>query len=415
MDKELKLIFPRLRKMVKWILNVKALMKAAIVGVGMTKFGRDLEHQLPELAAEAIHLALEDAGIDREDVKYVAFANVGGWSSEFFPLPIVCEYSGLTPTGGMRIEAACASGSAALNAAYMAVASGMVDIALAVGAERMNELETPQVVELLGRGGNFFWEFENFGLTFPAYYALFATAYFQEYGANEEDLAKIAVKNHYYGSMNPKAQFQKKITIEDVLNSRYIAWPLKLYDCSPITDGAAAAIVASEEIASRLTDTPIWIKAQGIATGTANLTMRKNLLSLESAVEAARQAYKKAGVEDPLKAFDFALVHDCFTIAEIMAYEDLGFAERGKGYLLAREEQTYIGGMMPVNIDGGLKSKGHPIGASGLGMFHEAVKQLRQEVERDRQAPIKRGQALIHNVGGTGHFAYVTILSLEKP
>lgn len=390
-------------------------MRVAIVGVGMTKFGRDLEHQLPELAAEAAQLAIDDAGIDKKDIGYVAFANVGGWSSEFFPLPVTCEYAGLIPIGGMRVEAACASGSAALTAACAAVASGFADIALAIGAERMNELDTPQVIELLGRGGNFFWEFENFGLTFPAYYALFATAYFHEYGANEEDLAKIAVKNHYYGSMNPKAQFQKKITIEDVLNSRYVAWPLKLYDCSPITDGAAAAVVASEKVASKLTDTPIWVKAQGIATGTASLTMRKNFLSLESVVEAARRAYEEAKIDDPLKSFDFALVHDCFTIAEILAYEDLGFAERGKGYTLAREEQTYIGGVIPVNIDGGLKAKGHPIAASGLGMVHEAVRQLRQEVERGRQAPIKRGQALIHNVGGTGHFAYVTILSLDKP
>jgi len=390
-------------------------MRAAIIGVGMTKFGRDMERQLPELAAEAIDLALRDAGIDRDDVGYVALANVGGWSAEFFPLPVICEYAGLTPRGGMRVEAACASGSAALYSACMAVASGQVDVALAVGAERMNELPTAQVVELLGRGGNFFWEFESFGLTFPAYYALYATAYMQEYGATEEDLAKIAVKNHYYGSMNPRAQFQKRITVEDVLSSRYVAWPLKLYDCSPITDGAAAAVVASEKIASRLTDTPIWVEAQGVATGTANLTMRRDLLSLESAVEAAEQAYRKAGIESPVKDLDLALVHDCFTIAEILAYEDLGFARRGEGYLLAREEQTYIGGLIPVNIDGGLKAKGHPIAASGLGMVHEAVKQLRQQVERGRQAPIRRGRALIHNIGGTGHFAYVTILSLEKP
>ncbi len=390
-------------------------MTSAIIGVGMTKFGRDLKHQLPELAFRAVEDALRDAGVSRKDVGFMAFANVGGWSGEFFPLPIVCEYAGLNPKGGMRVEAACASGSAALAAACMAVESGYTDIALAVGAERMNELPTPQVVELLGRGGNFFWEFENFGLTFPAYYALFATAYMQEYGATEEDLAKIAVKNHYYGSMNPKAQFQKKITVEDVLRSRYVAWPLKLYDCSPITDGAAAAIVASEKIASRFTDTPIWVRAQGMATGTANITMRKSLLSLESAVEAAKQAYEKAGVDDPVRTFDLALVHDCFTIAEIIAYEDLGFAKRGEGYLLAREEQTYIGGAIPVNTDGGLKAKGHPIGASGLGMVYEAVRQLRQEVERGRQAPIKLGRVLIHNVGGTGHFTYVTILDLKKP
>ena len=402
-------------KNVKWFIPAyKWLMTAAIIGVGMTRFGRDLEHQLPELAYKAIDEALRDAGVDRRDIGYVAFGNVGGWSSEFFPLPIVCEYAGLNPRGGLRVEAACASGSAALAVACAMVESGYTDLALAVGAERMNELPTPQVVELLGRGGNFFWEFESFGLTFPAYYALLATAYMSRYGATEEDLAKIAVKNHYYGSMNPKAQFQKRITIEDVMGSRYIAWPLKLYDCSPITDGAAAAVVASERIASKLTDTPIWVKAQGMATGTANLTMRRSLVSLESVVEAAKEAYERAGVENPIKEFDLALIHDCFTIAEIIAYEDLGIAERGKGYLLAREEQTYIGGLIPVNTDGGLKSKGHPIGASGLGMVYEAVRQLRQEVDRGRQAPINRGQVLIHNVGGTGHFAYVTILSLEK-
>jgi len=391
--------------------------RVGVVGVGMSKFGRDTEHQLPELAWIAIREALNDAGVEKHDIGFVAVGNVGGWSSEFFPAPIICEYAGLTPIGSMRIEAACATGSAALRVAYMAVASGMTDLALAVGVERMNELETPQVVELLGRGGNFFWEFEHFGVTFPAYYALYATAYMQEFGATEEDLAKIAVKNHYYGSLNPKAQFQKRITIEDVMNSRYIAWPLKLYDCSPITDGAAAAVVASEDLATKLTDTPIWIKAQGAATGTGNMTRRKDFLSLETAVKAADQAYRIAGIDrsNPVKEFDLALVHDCFTIAEIMAYEDLGFVERGRGYLLAREEQTYIGGLIPVNVDGGLKAKGHPIGASGLAMIYEGVRQLRQEVERDRQAPIKSGQVLIHNVGGTGHFTYVTILSLEKP
>ncbi len=391
--------------------------RVGIVGVGMSKFGRDTEHQLPELAWIAIKEALEDAGVDKRDIGFVVIGNVGGWSSEFFPAPIICEYAGLTPIGSMRVEAACATGSAALRVASMAVASGVTDLALAVGVERMNELETPQVVELLGRGGSFFWEFEHFGATFPAYYALYATAYMQEYGATEEDLAKIAVKNHYYGSLNPKAQFQKKITIEDVMNSRYIAWPLKLYDCSPITDGAAAAVVASEDLASRLTDTPIWIKAQGVATGTGNMTRRRDFLSLETAVKAADQAYRMAGIDrmNPVKEFDLALVHDCFTIAEIMAYEDLGFVERGRGHLLAREEQTYIGGLIPVNVDGGLKAKGHPIGASGLAMVYEGVRQLRQEVERSRQAPIKNGQVLIHNVGGTGHFTYITILSLEKP
>ena len=390
--------------------------KVAVVGVGQSKFGRDTRHTLPELSWIAIREALEDAGVEKKDVGFVALANLGVWSSEFFPAPLVLEYAGLTPSGSMRVEAACASGSAALRVAYQAVASGMTDVALAVGVERMNESETPKVVELLGRGGSYFWEFEQFGLTFPGYYALYATAYMQEYGATEEDLAKIAVKNHYYGSMNPKAQFQKRIKVEDVLSSKYVAWPLKIFDCSPITDGAAAVVLASENVAAKLTDTPVWIRGIGAATGPGNITRRSDLLSIETVRTAAEQAYRMAGIwpESPLKHLDLALVHDCFTIAEILAYEDLGLAERGTGYMLAREEQTYIGGVIPVNLDGGLKAKGHPIAATGLSMIYEATRQLQQRVEKDRQAPIKRGWALTHNVGGTGHFAYVTLLSLER-
>ncbi len=272
----------------------------------------------------------------------------------------------------------------------------------------------PTLVEFIGKAGNYFWEFENFGLTFPGYYALYATAYMHRYGATEEDLCKVAVKNHYYGSLNPKAQFQRAITVEECLNSRYVAWPLKLYDSNPITDGAAAVILAGEEVAKKLTDTPVWIKAIGYANGTANLSKRQDFIGLEAAQVAAKMAYKKAGIdpENPVKHLDVAEVHDCFTIAEIMAYEDLGFAKRGEGYKLIREGQTYIGGLIPVNVDGGLKAKGHPIGATGVSMIAELTKQLRQQVERGRQAPIKNGMALAHNIGGTGHYAFVTILGL---
>ena len=389
----------------------------AVIGVGQSKFGRNTVHQLPELAWIAIKEALEDSGVDKKDIGFVAVGNVGGWSAETLPAVVVSEYAGLTPIGTMRVEAACSTGSAAFRVAYLTVASGLADIALAVGVERMNESTGPQVVEMIGRGGNYFWEYEQFGLTFPGYYALYATAYLQDYGATEEDLAKIGVKNHYYASMNPKAHFQKRITLEEAMKSRYIAWPLKLYDCSPITDGAAAAIVASEEVAKKFTDTPVWIKAQGTASGTSNLSRRSDFLSLDTAVEARKKAYEMAKIDgdNPAKEFDLALVHDCFTIAEILAYEDLGFAKRGEGYKLAREEQTYIGGLIPVNIDGGLKAKGHPLGATGISMVYEATRQLQQRADKGRQVDVKRGQALLHNIGGTGHYAYITILSLEKP
>ncbi len=391
--------------------------QVAIVGVGHSKFGTRHDVNIAELAWESIRQALDDAGVGQEDIEYFVVSNAGGWSSEPLPAVVVGEYAGLNPKGTVRVEAACASGSAALKLAHDIVASGQADIVLAVGIEKMNESPTPTVVEYIGRAGNFFWEFQNFGLTFPGYYALYATAYMHKYGATEEDLCRVAVKNHYYGARNPKAQFQREITVEACMNSRYVAWPLKLFDCSPITDGSAAVIVASEEIARKLTDTPVWIRAIGAASDTSNLSKRTDFTSLRAAVEAARMAYRKAGIdpENPVKHIDVAEVHDCFTIAEILAYEDLGFAKRGEGVKLVREEQTYIGGLIPVNLSGGLKAKGHPIAATGVSMAAELTRQLRQEVEKERQATINKGIALAHNVGGTGHYAYVTILSLEKP
>lgn len=390
--------------------------KVAVVGVGTSKFGNRSDVSLPELAWEAVKEALDDARIGTEDIQAFVVGNVGGWSSEALPAVVVGEYCGLVPKSGIRVEAACATGSAAVRTAYHMVASGEADVVMAIGVEKMNESPTPTVVEFIGRAGNYFWEFENFGLTFPGYYALYATAYMNKYGATEEDLCKVAVKNHYYGSLNPKAQFQRAITVEECLSSRYVAWPLKLYDSSPITDGASAVILASEDVAKKLTDTPVWIKAIGYANGTANLSKRLDFIGLEAAQTAAQMAYKKAGIDpqNPVKYLDVAEVHDCFTIAEIMAYEDLGFAKRGEGYKLIREGQTYIGGLIPVNVDGGLKAKGHPIGATGVSMIAELTRQLRGQVERGRQAPIKRGMALAHNIGGTGHYAFVTILSLSQ-
>jgi len=284
--------------------------EVAVVGVGHSKFGVRNDVNIPELAWEAIKEALLDSGLDQKDIEYFIVSSTGGWSSEFLPAVVVGEYAGLTPKGTARVEAACASGSAAVKLAYDMVASGHVDIAMAVGIEKMNESTTPTVVEFIGRAGNFFWEFQNFGLTFPGYYALYATAYMDKYGATEEDLCKVAVKNHYYGARNPKAQFRKEITVETCMASRYIAWPLKLFDCSPITDGATAVIVASEEKAKELTDSPVWIAGIGSSSGTSNLSRRTTFTSLEAAVEARELAYKAAGIDpdNPLKYFDVAEV-----------------------------------------------------------------------------------------------------------
>ena len=386
--------------------------KVAVIGVGNSKFGNRQDVNVTELAFEAVKPAMEDAGITPKDIEFVAVgsAGAGAWYEEALPAVITAEYCGLTGAGLVRCEAACASGSAAVFTVYSAIASGQIDIGMALGLEKMREVDTPTVVELIGRAGYYLWEFHNFGMTFPAYYAMHATAHMAKYGTTEEDLALVAVKNHKYAAMNPVAHFQKEITIDEALSSYPVAWPLKLYDCCPVTDGAAAVILASEEKVKELKiDTPVWIEGIGYSSGTGNLSRRDTYVGLKSSVIAAQKAYKKAGVgpED----IEVATVHDCFTIAEIMAYEDLGFCKKGEGPKLLREGQTEIGGKIPVNVDGGLKAKGHPIGATGCSMIYELTKQLREEAEkRQRQVPLKNYIALAHNVGGTGHYCYVTIL-----
>jgi len=386
--------------------------KVAVIGVGNSKFGNRQDVNVTELAFEAVKPALEDAGLTPKDIEFVAVgsAGAGAWYEEALPAVISAEYCGLTGAGLVRCEAACASGSAAVFTVYSAIASGQIDIGMAIGLEKMREVDTPTVVELIGRAGYYLWEFHNFGMTFPAYYAMHATAHMAKYGTTEEDLALVAVKNHKYGALNPVAHFQKEITIDEALSSYPIAWPLKLYDCCPVTDGSAAVILASEEKVKELKiDTPVWIEGIGASSGTGNLSKRDNYVGLKSAVIAAQKAYKMAGVSP--EDIEVATVHDCFTIAEIMAYEDLGFCKKGEGPKLLREGQTEIGGKIPVNIDGGLKAKGHPIGATGCSMIYELTKQLREEAEkRQRQVPLKNYIALAHNVGGTGHYCYVTIL-----
>ncbi|NOZ88643.1 MAG: thiolase domain-containing protein [Crenarchaeota archaeon] len=389
--------------------------RVAIVGVGHSKYGYRNDVSLAELAWESIKQALDDAGVGQEDIEFVVYGNVGVWSSEPLPAVVINEYAGLTPKGTIRVEAACATGSAAIKHGYDMVASGQADIVMVVGVEKMNESPTPIVVELIGRAGNYFWEFENFGLTFPGYYAFYATAYMARYGATEEDLCRVAVKNHYYAARNPKAHFPREITLEQCMQSRYIAWPFKLYDCSPISDGSAAVILASEEVAKKLTDTPVWIKSIGVASDTSNISRRPDFLLRRGVRRAAEIAFKRAGIplEESYRYIDVAEVHDAFTIAEILSYEELGFARPGEGYLLAREGQTYIGGRIPVNVSGGLKAKGHPLGATGVGMAVELANQLRGEADRGRQVPVKHGVAVANNVGGTGHYAYVIVYSLN--
>ena len=387
--------------------------KVAVIGVGNSKFGDRTDVTLQELAFEAVKEALEDAKMTQKDIELSVVGTAGTRTYELYPAVPVNEYSGFYDRGPIRVEAACATGSAAVYTAYASVACGQVDVAIAIGVEKMREVDTPTSLAVGGRGGNYLWEFHFCGTTFPAYYALYASSHMARYGTTEEQMAKVAVKAHKYGAMNPKAHLQRPITIEDVLKSNVVARPLKLYDCCPVSDGSAAVILASEDKIKEVggSETPIWIDAMGYSSDTANICRRPHYVGLEATARASKMAYKQAKLKP--ENVDVAAVHDCFTIAELMAYEDLGFCEKGKGGELIDEGQTEIGGKIPVNVDGGLKSKGHPLGATGCSMVYELTKQLRGERGK-MQVSLRNYTALSHNVGGTGHYCWVTILRRRR-
>jgi acetyl-CoA C-acetyltransferase len=316
----------------------------------------------------------------------------------------MADWSGLLPVSATRTEAACASSGVALRTAIQAVLSGLSDIVMVGGVEKMTHRTTAEVTEYLAMASDF--PFEQWqGITFPGLYALMATAHMHEYGTTEKDLALVAVKNHYHGSMNPKAHMQKEITLETALSSRTVAWPLKLYDCSLITDGASCLILTKPELAKRYTDMPVQIIGSGQASDTISLYERESFTSLAAARIAAKQAYEMAGIKP--ENVDVAEVHDCFTIAEIIAYEDLGFCKAGEGGHLIESGETRLGGRMPVNTSGGLKSKGHPVGATGTAQAYEIYMQLTERADRRQVSDAKI--ALTHNVGGSGATAAVHI------
>jgi acetyl-CoA C-acetyltransferase len=383
--------------------------KVAIVGIGHGKFGVRSDASLRELVFEAVKACLEDAGVSLNEVEsMVTGVACDEFSFNIQPSAQVHDYIGFYPKPNFRVEAACATGSVALRTGWMQIASGLSDMVLVVGVEKMTEVTTSIATEIMGRAGDAIWEYP-FGTTFPGYYAMIANAHMAEYGTTEEQLAMVAVKNHYYGCLNPYAHMQKEVTLEKALTSFPVAYPLKLYDCSLITDGAAAILLASEERAKVISKKPVWMVGLGLATDTLRLGDRESLTSLRAAREAARMAYRMAGIGP--SDIDVATVHDCFTIAEIVAYEDLGFCEKGEGGRLIEAKETYIGGRIPVNVDGGLKSKGHPLGATGVSMAIEITKQLRGEAGPRQVKDPEIG--LTHNVGGSGQIALVHIFRRE--
>ncbi len=383
--------------------------KVGIVGIGHGKFGIRSDASLRELAFEAVKACLDDAGVSLKEVESMVTGIAGDeFSIALQPSAQVHDYIGFHPKPNFRVEGACATGSMAVRTGWMNVASGLADFVLVVGVEKMTEVPTSMATDIMGRGGDATWEYP-FGTTFPGYYAMIANAHMAEFGTTEEQLAGVAVKNHYYGSLNPYAHMQKPITLDKALTSFTVAHPLKLFDCSLITDGAAAVLLASEEKAKAVSKKPVWIAGLGLATDTMRIGDRKSLTSILSAREAAKGAYKMAGIGP--SDIDVATVHDCFTIAEIVAYEDLGFCEKGEGGKLIQAKETYVGGKIPVNVDGGLKSKGHPLGATGVSMAVEMTKQLRGEAGERQVKGAAMG--LSHNVGGTGQVVAVHIFRRE--
>ncbi len=406
-----------------------------LVGAGVGKFGAFPRKDSRDLFVEAFGelVGSVDRGLDPEEIEALF---IGNYSSDLFEhqghlAPILAHWVGLTPRAALRVEDACASGGVALRQAVLAVASGLYDVVLAGGVERMTALPTEAVTDTLATAGDVLYEFPA-GFTFPGFYAAMATAYSARYGMPHEALMAVACKNHAHGALNDKAQFG--MTIREIMDRRVakakekggpvpswkdeleflrdpganppVAWPLRLFDCSPITDGAAAVLVVAEDVARRYTDRPVRVLGTGQASDAA-LYGREDLTSLRAAREAAAQAYAMAGVKP--SQIKVAEVHDCFTIAEVLAIEDLGFFPPGQGWRAALDGDTALGGRIPVNTSGGLKAKGHPVGASGVAQVVELWKQLRGEAG-PRQVPGEVDLALAHNVGGTGQTCVVHIL-----
>lgn len=379
--------------------------RVGIIGIGHGAFGRRSDATVQELAFEAFRLAMEDAGIERADLDASVIGSVPEYHKQRSLPGVVQEYLGLNPKPTWLCEVACASGSAAIRTAWMSIKAGVHNMVAVIGCQKMTELSTPEILALMGRVGEVQWE-SVFGTTFPAYYAMFAKRHMHEFGTTREQFFQVAIKNHHYGAKNPNALFQKEITMEKAQASEEVATPMQVYDCCANADGAVCVILANEGRAKEISKNTVWLDGMGCATSSMSVLRRPNLVGLPSAEDAANEAYEMAGLgPNDIKVAD---VHDCFTVAEIMAYEDLGFCKKGEGGSFIADKQSYIGGKVAVNVDGGLKAKGHPIGATGVSMTYEIAKQLRGEAG-DRQVP-DADVGLTHNVGGIGQYCFVQVM-----
>ncbi|MFC1587105.1 thiolase domain-containing protein [Planctomycetota bacterium] len=380
----------------------------AIIGVGMQKWGELWDKSLRDIFVESALLAIDDAGVDKIDSLYVGSMAPGLFTGQEHLGALLADYLGYGPIPACRVESACASGALALRQGYIDVASGMTDVVLVGGVEKMMDIGGDGATFGLAAASD--RDYEAFvGNTFPALYALMMRAHMEKYGTTREQIAQVAVKNHDNGLLNPHAQYHVKLTQESVINSTMVADPIKLMDCSPITDGAAAVVlVPADQVKNYSNKTAVKILATGAATSTIALHQRKDITILDSVVNSAERAYKMANMSPT--DIDIAEVHDCFTISEICIIEALGFCEFGQGGRFTEEGHTSRQGSKPINTSGGLKSKGHPVGATGVAQIHEIVSQLRGEAGKRQVPDAKRG--LAQNMGGSGASSFVHILEV---
>lgn len=378
----------------------------AIIGVSQTKFGELWDDSFRDLITEAGIDAANDAGIEGADIEsmYVGNMSAGLFVQQEHIASLIADHAGLTPIPCARIEAACASGGLALRNGIMAVASGYHDIVISAGVEKMTDVVDP--TPAIATASDQEWEAQQ-GVTFPSLYAMMARRHMHEFGTTREQMAMVSVINHKNAAKNPRAQYPMEVSLEQVMSSTMVADPLRLLDCSPISDGAAAAILCPAEDAKKYTDTPIYVKASAQSSGSIALHDRKNLTTIDATVNAARKAFQMANMTP--KDIDMVEVHDCFSINGILAIEDIGFVEKGQGGPAIEDGMTQLDGEIPVNPSGGLKARGHPLGATGIAQAAELVWQLRGEAGKRQVEGAEVGMA--HNIGGTGGTAAVHILS----
>nr|AIF15916.1 propanoyl-CoA C-acyltransferase (atoB) [uncultured marine thaumarchaeote KM3_71_H11] len=371
--------------------------KVCVLGAGSTKYGK-LDDSIVDIALQASVSAIESAGIESKEIQAGYISNVFGVADKQVHLgPVVMSNLGISEKPSLSIESACGSGSVSFREAFANVAAGFYDAVLVTGVEKVTHTGTEWTTTFFSYCSDFFYEGQA-GVSFPGLFASMARAYIHEFNATEEDFARVAVKNHDNGLLNPKAHLRKKITIDDVMNSAVVASPLKLYDCCPFSDGASAVILCSQNFAKEHGGDYIDVIGSGRGGSPAALQGRDHLTTIPSTRIATESAYKMAGIT--AKDVDFAEVHDCFTIAEVVDTEDLGFFEKGKGIEAVREDRTKLNGQISINPSGGLKSKGHPIGATGVGQVVEVYDQLTGNADERTVKNAKIG--LTHNFGATG-------------